>query len=1665
MSFPDGRNVARFEIIDSGPSSILAEESTNLTQTVNQINDLPLIDLNGPDFLGLEVNRTYFEESDVVLVAPNAIIIDVESPTLTNLTISYPREEGDVVDASLPSSLNESITTENGHDGTVVTRVISAADGDAPKSEFQSYVRSLTFVNTLDEPSPSVRVFNFVAHDGKNAGDPPARANVMIVSVNDRPVLSPADGFELNFTEGSVSSDSLFPVTVTDADSPMLSSALIVLSGIANPGMEEIISDEFSDRLTILSVSSAGLPDFTSPPVTYRLALAGLNLSEASSALQSLRYNNTADEPLTGVRTVNLTVADNFMGPFGRRNPFGGVSEESLALVTIVPVNDQEPVFSQPQYDTCVPEGARNFTVTSAILATDGDINQPQVLTYNFICPGMDVDLGPPDMDGNVVDLGDGSGGSGMSISRRVCEIFSIDAESAEVMTCGGPLCAVPLRSVRSEFQIPLHVSDGTFNGTATLNITVVESNNNSPMFVGSKMVSVVESESFSPGSVFFQVEARDDDVFPPNNVLEYSLDNDFMGMFTIDPASGNISSSQAFNYEERCEFDLNVSVSDGAGRNPMCFFGGVLTSQCTYTVTVDNVNEFSPAIVDPGVLTPSESSQVENEIAVIIASDNDTGCPQRESDADIVTFSIVDDTSGLFDIGAQTGSVVLTGLLDFETAQTHTITVMASDNGSPVMSSTVVVTINVQNVNDNNPVLDQAAYAESINEATIIPTVLQFMATDADNLGPLVFSLENAPPSFSVATNGTLSVTDSSLDFEEAISILFTVRVSDGERFATAPVNITLRDLNDNTPLIRGIRNNTYTIKERPIALQPAAVIEDLDSIHAIDGVTITLSGVPEVTQRLSSELPCDCSAPAVGTCPNVTALNILELMEGPVPVVNGTATFSGTANTVPAASIDSSLVQGFVVSACVRIAENADSGYLITLLGPGGGVAFAIEINSNSGIVLSYLVNGVRQSFPTNSESFHDGEWHSFNLELRFPTLRVHIDRQPVPIVMELPLAMRPDGLPAGHSDILVGCHNARCFDGDVRALVLRLGVTNLLHFTGSPASFDGSTPLQFTAQAGEQVPVADVHIPGIRPTTTQFDIHVKFALNFTTDRSRATLISRGRSRNWIYGIVADSNLEEGTTAAFNVFHRICVGTGVDRENSFFDFTPLGGDLRTGTHEILAQLGPTEIVVILDRVYTMRRSLTAAQAPCFMNSIPEDAESLVFGAHLNVDGSTFAPTRMNGRIFNALVRSGNVNLAEASCLELGCGDCRCGGRCNNLPQCTANNAVEGCRFDISKYAKCGIVATDLLYLSGAGCNSGPQMVELTTEGPNLSLDAGVTDLPAVFQEYSGAAYFTLSDDFNSGVILVVPGVAAAMVSNRTTIAIFICIPANDGLTYIGLFFTLPVAIDGGLHHLAFSVSMNSVEVFVDGSSVGVQARPPNSGTSINGRIYLGFWPRTTRQRFVGTLQAITFSNQQLSAFQARCIESCGVFLTVDSLPQTITSNNLTTQLNTQIVLTGNEFENVYAGVVRTLTYYNLFSEPSPAPPFNHMLRIQVLDNGVEQAAATSESTVSVQTALPPTLLLGGDTANNTVIVENGASAGLVTTDVQVLIPVSSSNAVSISIVRILGGCEFDSDVLRLSGELDSTCATLEIVNGSEAVLSTTDPLNTLVTALRQIR
>ena len=145
---------------------------------------------------------------------------------------------------------------------------------------------------------------------------------------------------------------------------------------------------------------------------------------------------------------------------------------------------------------------------------------------------------------------------------------------------------------------------------------------------------------------------------------------------FAINATTGQITvnDTTALNFETTPAFALTVQVTDNGTPN--------LSGSATVTINLTDVNE-APT-VNAATFAVNENSANGASVGTVTVTDPDAG--------QMHTWAITaGNTGGTFAINAATGAITVANnaLLDFQTTTLFTLTVQATDNGTPTLSDT----------------------------------------------------------------------------------------------------------------------------------------------------------------------------------------------------------------------------------------------------------------------------------------------------------------------------------------------------------------------------------------------------------------------------------------------------------------------------------------------------------------------------------------------------------------------------------------------------------------------------------------------------------------------------------------------------------------------------------------------------------------------------------------------------------------------------------------------------------------------------------------------------------------------------------------------------------------------------------------------------------------
>ncbi|NWS01543.1 PCD17 protein, partial [Motacilla alba] len=449
-------------------------------------------------------------------------------------------------------------------------------------------------------------------------------------------------------------------------------------------------------------------------------------------------------------------------------------------------LNDNAPSFPSDQVDMDISENAAPGTRFPLTSAHDPDAGDNGLRTY--------------------------------LLTRDDYGLFSLDVKSRGDGTKFPELVIQkPLdREEQSHHTLVLTALDGgdpPRSGTVQINVRLIDSNDNSPIFEAASYV--VELPENAPlGTAVIDLNATDADEGTNGEVL-YSFSGyapeRVRDLFSIDPQSGLIRVKGNLDYEESGLIEIDVQARD-LGPNP-------IPAHCKVTVRLIDRNDNAPTIgfvsVRQGAL--SEAAPPGTVIALVRVTDRDSGKNGQlqcrvlggGGGPGAVPFTLEENYDNFY-------TVVTDRPLDRETQDEYNVTIVARDGGNPPLNSTKSFSVRILDENDNPPRFSKNLYVLQVPENNIPGEYLGSVLAQDPDLG------QNGTVSYSILpghvgdvsiytyvsvnpTNGAIYALRS-FNYEQTKHFEFRVLAKDSgspHRESNATVRVTVLDVNDNAPLI----------------------------------------------------------------------------------------------------------------------------------------------------------------------------------------------------------------------------------------------------------------------------------------------------------------------------------------------------------------------------------------------------------------------------------------------------------------------------------------------------------------------------------------------------------------------------------------------------------------------------------------------------------------------------------------------------------------------------------------------------------------------------------------------------------------------------------------------------------------------------------------------
>ncbi|XP_014428218.1 cadherin-23 isoform X8 [Pelodiscus sinensis] len=648
----------------------------------------------------------------------------------------------------------------------------------------------------ITEGQPGPRVWTFLAHDGDSGPSGQVEYSIIAGDPLGEFVISPVEGELRVRKDAELDRENIafynLTIAARDRGTPPLSSTVVVGVRILDINDNDPVLLNLPMNLTLREntpVSSFVTRILAHDADSGRNALLTFNITAGNAqnafyingTTGSVYVNRPLDRELVAEYRLTVTVRDNPENTRNARRDF------DLLVISIADENDNRPLFTQSSYQAEVmensPAGTPITVLNGPVLALDSDQGINALVRYQLL--GMPADLFIVNNRTGVILVKPG----------RV-----IDREAF----------------LNPSLELTLMAEDiGKLNSTARLSVTILDDNDNRPIF-NPAVMTVQLKENSPPGFSVLQVTATDADS-GLNQHLSYRIESGAQDKFLINADSGVIRVANiTIDREERDTYRLTVLAVD-QGMPP-------LSGTATINILVDDINDYRPEFIRLiQTVSVPESAVPGTIIAEVTAIDKDLN-PRLEYY--IIEILAKDDANalvlgqqGVLAVDFKTGAVKVKSSLNRELVATYEVTISVHDNASDVVDHSVSIpnaklTVNVLDVNDNTPrfrPFGATYFTERIVEgATPGTTLISMSAVDPDKgaNGQITYELLNLSPE-GYARLEDLSagkvIANSTVDYEEVQWLNFTVRASDNgspRRSAEIPVYLQIVDINDNNPI-----------------------------------------------------------------------------------------------------------------------------------------------------------------------------------------------------------------------------------------------------------------------------------------------------------------------------------------------------------------------------------------------------------------------------------------------------------------------------------------------------------------------------------------------------------------------------------------------------------------------------------------------------------------------------------------------------------------------------------------------------------------------------------------------------------------------------------------------------------------------------------------------
>ncbi|KAK2188434.1 hypothetical protein NP493_132g03002 [Ridgeia piscesae] len=451
--------------------------------------------------------------------------------------------------------------------------------------------------------------------------------------------------------------------------------------------------------------------------------------------------------------------------------------------IRVLDANDNDPVFDNSTYEVTILENIPKHRTIIQVHARDSDTGLYGKIRYGFSARTASN-------FGHLFGID--------AITGDIFIIGNIDYESATVYHLAVTARDYGPDSLPADATVIVHVKDVNDHAPEIIVNTLAASGTSSAEIF----------EDADSGTFVAHISVQDKDA-GRNGIVNCSLSDNHFELQKLYETEFKIVTTAKLDREMMSQYNLALVCKD-SGSEPQMSIKHI-------KVIVRDVNDNAPVFSRVKYTAELIENNYEGAFVVQVnATDRDVG---RNAE---IRYSLPKDMVEYFYVNDITGRITARRSFDHEVMSRVTFSVIASDQGESPLSSSALIDITIQDVNDEPPILSESSYSFGIYENSVAGAEVGIVkATDADGTpyNEFYFSLlpsRSNTDDFKIDPQTGRITTAKVLDRESySVYHIVVCACSKGSPplSSTATVNIFIADKNDNAPQLDYPTNYNNTI------------------------------------------------------------------------------------------------------------------------------------------------------------------------------------------------------------------------------------------------------------------------------------------------------------------------------------------------------------------------------------------------------------------------------------------------------------------------------------------------------------------------------------------------------------------------------------------------------------------------------------------------------------------------------------------------------------------------------------------------------------------------------------------------------------------------------------------------------------------------------------